>query len=135
LQTIFFPLELFANHNGTVALDAWVECETFHSERYGSVPWLDVSASYDPATSALTVNLINRDRANAAPVRIEVGPGSLLGPGTLYEVTGEDPKAFNSFDQPGNVRTRGRGIEAEGDEVTVELAPCSFSVLTVKLDG
>jgi len=133
LQTIFFPLELFAKHNGTVALDPWVESEVFETPRYGKVPWIDASASHDPATPTLTVNLINRDRANAAPVRIEVGPEALAGPAALYQVTGEDPKALNSFEEPENVRTTGREIETSGRELTVELAPCSVTVLRAPL--
>ncbi len=135
LQTIFFPLELFANHNGTVALDAWVECETFGSDRYGPVRWLDVSASYDPEESMLTVNAINRDREHGAPVTIEVGPESMVGPATLYEVTGESPKAINSFEEPENVKTRIREVKAAGREVTGELAPCSVNVLQVRVGG
>jgi len=128
-QTIFFPLELYANHNGTVALDTWVECEAFESEKYGEVPYLDVSASLDPEGSAVTVNMINRDKDNAAPVTVEVGPASFAGTATLYEVTGDGPKAANSFEEPENVKTEVREVEAMGCKVTLELAPCSASVL------
>ncbi len=129
LQTIFFPLELYANHNGTVALAPHVECETFESERYGEVPYLDVSASFDPDESLLTVNMINRDKDNAAPVTLEVGRASFAGTATLYEVTGDGPKVTNSFEETGNARTRTQETQTSGHEAQLELAPCSVNVL------
>ena len=133
LQTIFFPLELFANHNGSVALDAYVDCETFESEKHGKVPCLDVSASFHPQDRTVTVNMINRDKDNAAPVTLEVGPESFAGTATLCEVTGDGPKATNSFDEPANVETGVREMEVNGSDAELELPPCSVTVLKARL--
>jgi alpha-N-arabinofuranosidase len=133
LQTIFFPLELYANHNGSVALDAHADCETFESEKYGKVPCLDVSASFDPQDSMVTVNMINRDKDRVAPVTLGVGPGSFAGTATLHEVTGDGPKATNSFEEPANVATGMREIEVKGADAELELAPSSVTVLKARL--
>lgn len=131
LQSIFFPLELIANYNGTVALDAWVECETFESERHGKVAYLDVSASHDPRKGLLTLNVINRDKDNIAPVRVEVGPGSYADRALLWHVTGDGPKAQNTFEEPRNVGVVQLTREAGGQEVTIDLPPCSVTVMRV----
>jgi alpha-N-arabinofuranosidase len=135
LQSIFFPLELFANHNGMVAVEPWVDCETFDSERYGKVPYLDVSASYDPEDRVLTVNMVNRDKGNAAPVRMEVGPGGFADRATLFHVVGDGPKAQNTFDEPDNVGVVKLTNDATGRAATVELPPCSVTVMRVPVSG
>ena len=135
LQAIFFPLELIANHNGTVALDAWVDCESFDSERYGKVPYLDVSASFDPDKDLVTVNLINRDKDNAAPVKVEIGPGRFADRATLYHVIGDGPKAQNTFREPDNVSAVKVVADAAKRRTTVELPPCSVTVMRVPVAG
>jgi alpha-N-arabinofuranosidase len=131
LQSIFFPLELIANLNGTVALDAWVDCETFDSERYGKVPYLDVSASHDPDKGLVTLNLINRDKDYAAPVKVELGPGKFADRATLHHVMGDGPKAQNTFKEPDNVSVVKLVADATGRKTTVELPPCSVTVMRV----
>ncbi|MGQ9732134.1 MAG: alpha-N-arabinofuranosidase [Candidatus Zipacnadales bacterium] len=129
LQTIFFPLELIANHNGTVALDAWVECESFESERYGLVPYLDVSASFDPKESMLTVNIVNRERENPLPVTVEISPTAYVDRARLYIVMGDDPKARNTFEEPENVGTVMLTADATGKTMNIDLPPCSVTVM------
>jgi alpha-N-arabinofuranosidase len=130
-QSIFYPLELIANQNGTVALDAWVDCETFDSERYGKVPYLDASASLDPDRGLLTLNLINRDRDNAAPVTVEVGPDAFADRATLCHVVGDGPKAQNTFQEPDNVGVVKMVCDASGSRLAAELPPCSVTVMRV----
>src|SRR4051794_31802284 len=47
LQTIYYPLQLFATNCHGNALDLLVEAPTYNSKKVGSVPYLDVSAAYN----------------------------------------------------------------------------------------
>jgi alpha-L-arabinofuranosidase len=81
----------------------------------------------------VTVNMINRDKDRVAPVTLGVGPGSFAGTATLHEVTGDGPKAANSFEEPANVATGMREIEVKGADAELELAPSSVTVLKARL--
>jgi alpha-L-arabinofuranosidase len=66
-QTIYFPLELFANNALGTSLDVFVDCDEFTLHRSiateagrNSFPYLDVSATYNDGEVVIAV--INRHR-------------------------------------------------------------------------
>ncbi len=60
LQTIYYPLALFANNSRGTALEVFVDSPTYDSKTYKTVPYLDVSAAKDGST--LMLNVVNRHR-------------------------------------------------------------------------
>jgi len=130
-QTIFYPLELYTLHNGTHALDAYVECPTVPAGEYGKVPVLDVSSSYSPETGMASVNLINRHRTEAVPLALECQHGRFNGEGTLYEITGEDVRVYNDFARKDAVTTTTRPVRGEGKVMNVALSPHSVTMVRV----
>src|SRR5947208_14498622 len=47
LQTIFYPLQLFANNSKGTALELHVDSHKYQSERHGDVSYVDASDAYD----------------------------------------------------------------------------------------
>ena len=47
LQTIYYPLQLFANNSKGKSLELFVDSPKYASKRFGDVPYLDMSAAYD----------------------------------------------------------------------------------------
>src|SRR4029434_3070245 len=60
LQTIYYPLQLFAKNTRGKALDLFVEGPNYESKRFGLTPYLSASAGYD--NGALVLNVVNRHR-------------------------------------------------------------------------
>jgi len=131
LQTIFYPLELYTCENGTVALDTYCDCETFETNRYGKVPYLDVSASFDPDKNRISINVINRHLTDTIPVTIENQHGGLSDKGTLFEINGEDIKTVNDFKAKENVITQKREISVSSNPFVLELPPHSISMAQI----
>ena len=131
LQTIFYPLELYTCENGTVALDAYCDCETFETNRYGKVPYLDVSASFDPDKNRISINIINRHLTDTIRVIIENQNGGLADKGTLFEINGEDIKTVNGFKEKENVVTKKQEIPVLSNPFVLELPPHSISMVQV----
>ena len=134
LQTIFYPYELYSTENGSIALDAHCESNKFETKRYGNVPYLDVSATYEPTIRRISVNIINRHLTDIIPVTIENGHGDLLNTGKLFTINGDDIKVINDFTDQDKVKTLVQGISVLANTFTVELPPHSVSMvqLTVK---
>ncbi len=132
LQAIFYPLQLHTCENGTIALDAYSDSDCFETERYGKVPYLDVSASYHPDLGRMSINLINRHRTDALPVEIENQHGVLKESGLVFEISGEDPKVINDFGKE-NVKFTKREIVVSSNPFTVTLPPHSISMVQVYL--
>src|SRR5205085_1589497 len=58
LQTIYYPLQLFATNSKGKSLELFVDSPKYTSKHYGDVPYLDTSAAYDNGT--LILNAVNR---------------------------------------------------------------------------
>ena len=69
LQTIYYPLALFANNSKGKALELFVDSPKYESKRFGDVPHLDTSAAYDNGT--LVLNVVNRHKDQAVETEFE----------------------------------------------------------------
>src|SRR6185369_11927925 len=69
LQTIYYPLQLFANNTRGKALELLVDSPRYESSRFGETPYLDVSSGYE--NGAIVLNVVNRHRDLAMEVEFE----------------------------------------------------------------
>jgi alpha-N-arabinofuranosidase len=151
LQTIYHPLHLYAQHAQEFALDVFVDApehdlrpEDERAATPSDRPWtvadlgpfklLDVSGTCDAAGRELCIGVVNRSREDAIEATLDVGPSSVIGEVTLYEVNGPDPGAVNSFDRPDAVGVTRRSVSTETKPVSVRFAPHSVSVLRCRLE-
>jgi len=131
LQTIYYPYELYSTQNGTIALDAHCESNKFETKRYGNVPYLDVSATYEPTLGRISINAINRHETDIIPVTIENGYGDLLGSGKMFIINGDHIKTINDFADKDRVKTVSQDISVPDNAFTIELPPHSVSMVQV----
>jgi alpha-N-arabinofuranosidase len=130
LQTIYYPLYLFANNTKGNALELFVESPKYESKRFGLVPYLDTSAGYDGGT--LVLNVVNRHRDQAIDAEFETQDKQFAGPVEIAEVNGPDIKAENDFGST-KVQTVMRSTKAEGRRLRYRLPPHSYTMLKAKL--
>ncbi|MBI2941340.1 MAG: alpha-N-arabinofuranosidase [Chloroflexi bacterium] len=146
LQTTYHPLQLYAQHTRPVALDAYVECETYDltgeedTSRLrgravadlGPFKLLDVAATRDADGRQLTLAVVNRDRDRDWPTTIHVVDRGVDG-GVAYEVNGRDPKVRNSFEEPDAVVVRERPLAVAGQRFEYTFPAHSTTVLCLEL--
>jgi alpha-N-arabinofuranosidase len=146
LQTIYHPLRLYAEHLQAVALDAHVDCATHalppeptdagrphRIADLGPFKLLDVAATRDEARRALTLAVVNRDRANAIATTIRLADGATVAEGTASEINGADPSAINSFEEPNAVAVVERPIAVHGSSFECAFPAHSVTVLRLGL--
>lgn len=130
-QSIFYPFELFSQHCGSVAVDAFWQGDTFSSGDHSGVRVLDVSATLNERQLALFV--VNRSPDQTLETSISLTTGQFAGPVTIGVVNGPDIKAENTFDSPDNVSTRESSLTASGNTLTVAFEPHSVTALVCNL--
>ena len=130
LQTIYHPLQLFANNSKGIALELFVESPKYTSKRFGDVPYLDTSAAYDKGT--LVLNVVNRHQDQAITAEVEVEDKQFTGVVEVSEVNGPDIKAENDFDSSkvGIVR---RTAPQQGRKMTYRFPAHSYTMLKATL--
>src|SRR5690606_36755606 len=61
-HTTYYPIRLFSNLAAGVALDVLVQSPRYETAKFGDMPLLDVSASYDEASNNGAVFIVNRSQ-------------------------------------------------------------------------
>ena len=130
LQTIYYPLQLFANNTRGKALELAVDSPKYTSTRLGEVPYLDTSAAYDDGT--LVLNVVTRHETQAIETDFDLADKQFAGPLEVAEVNGPDIKAENTFGST-KVSTAKRSVAAQGRKLRYRFAPHSYTMLKVKL--
>jgi len=137
-QTIYYPLQLFSRNVRGTALDVFVACETYDTERFGlgmgettaiqkAVPYLDVAAAYNKGE--LTICVLNRHKDKAITTDILCQEGQFAGPFKVYEVSGPDVKAENDFGKEVVKTVQKPDVTVSGQSFTYPFPPHSFTLI------
>jgi alpha-N-arabinofuranosidase len=130
LQTIYYPLQLFAANSFGNALELFVEGPTYSSKQSSKTPYLDTSASYDDGT--LVLNVVNRHQNESLPVTFELEDKQFSGTFEVAEVNGPDIKSSNTFGTT-LVKTATKSVTASGTRLRYEFPKHSYTMLKGKL--
>jgi alpha-N-arabinofuranosidase len=130
LQSIYYPLELFAANSRGKALQLFLDSPKYKTARFDDVPYLDASAAWD--NGALAVNVVNRHPDQTIETEFEIADRQFAGPVAVSEVNGPGIKAGNDFDKT-NVRTVTRSAAASGHKLRYAFPPHSFTMLKTNL--
>ena len=130
LQTIYYPLALFANHTHGQALELFVDSPEYKCRRFDDVPYLNCSAGYE--NGALVLNVVNRHPAQAIETEFELEGRQFSGPMAVSEVNGPDVKAENDFGKA-LVKVAEKSVPANGAKLRYSFPPHSYTMLKGKL--
>lgn len=59
---LFYTFKLFSNNCLGNSVDTYVECDTFNTEKFKGIPFLDVTTVYNKETKTVYINVVNRQR-------------------------------------------------------------------------
>lgn len=141
-QTIYFPLQLFAEHMRGTALDVFVDSDTYDTEKFflglgesmaqlEDVPYLDVSATYD--NGEVMIAVVNRHLDQTITTDLICQTGTFNGDFEVYEVNGSDIKASNDFGSEIIQTTQKPKLRAKGTTMSYTFPPHSFTLIKGKI--
>lgn len=130
LQTIYYPLALFANNTRGKALQLLVKGPVYKGRNFDEVPHLDSSAALDNGT--LVVNVVNRHPDQAVETDIELEDKQFVGTVEVSEVNAPDVKMENSFEAT-TVKTMQHTAKPEKNLLRYRFPPHSYTMLKAKL--
>jgi alpha-N-arabinofuranosidase len=132
LQSIFYAFEMFSKRREGVSLRPELEGPVYEGSTNGTVFNIDTSAILDEGR--LHLFLTNRSSSEPAEVRVEVADRSVSALVDAELLTGPDPKAANSFEEPDVVTAQPyREIEIAGGTARAELPPLSVAAMTLAI--
>jgi alpha-N-arabinofuranosidase len=136
LQTIFYPFEMYSRNCGDRALDVFWEGETFSGGSYSGVRLLDVAASLSSQKRQISLFVVNRSNEQTVEAEISLSAGSFASGASAakaWVVNGKDIKSTNTFDAPGEVKTREVSLARQSPSWVCTFEPHSVTCLVVDI--
>ncbi|HEV2488953.1 MAG TPA: alpha-L-arabinofuranosidase C-terminal domain-containing protein [Candidatus Acidoferrales bacterium] len=130
LQTTYYPLKLYTEHCGDVALDALVRSDTF--PELPDTPYLDVSATTDNANQKLTLAVVNRHPTAEISADIAIEGFKPQSSGEIFEINGPSLDATNTFDSPNQVTAKRRTLSGAGQTFRQTFAAHSVTLVVMQ---
>jgi alpha-N-arabinofuranosidase len=129
-QSIFHPFALTARHANGIVLRTEPVGPSYHTERYGEVPALDMTALHDDGDGGVAIFAVNRDVQNLE-LTVDVRAMPPLAPAEhLCLATAADPQAANTADDPNRVLPqRLPAPRADGAVITAVLPARSWNLV------
>lgn len=133
-QSIFYPFMLFSKLASGLALDVAVKAPEYNTKMFGDMPLLDVSASFDEATNAHAIFIVNRSQTESMTIDLnwqDRAPKSIT---NVYQLAGTDPKLANTYESPNNViSVKVAAPAVNGKLATITVPPLSFTAIEASL--
>src|SRR5678815_1536774 len=76
---LFYTFKLFSNNCLGNSVDTHVACDTFNTEKYKGIPYLDVTTVYSKETNTVFINVVNRHQDKAITADIASTSGDFTG--------------------------------------------------------
>jgi alpha-N-arabinofuranosidase len=127
----FYPFKWVSNHARGNALDVLVKAPMVETKQFGEMPALDVSASHDPATGAQAVFIVNRSQTETITTDLIWQGGAPNQVSEVYQLSGDDPKAGNTWEAPNAVMPKKLGrLKLADGKLRLRLPPLSFTAIS-----
>ncbi len=133
IQSIFYPIEMYAKRRDGNALRVAVEGESYKSKSYGETKYIDASVIGNGKT--LHVFATNRHMSESMDLDIKVGGATVKKLVNAEIVTGKNAQEANSFENPNAVVSKAfSDIKVANGYATTKLPPLSVMAATFELE-
>jgi len=132
LQSIYWPFAMVSGSARGIALRTTTEGPVYRAPSYGETPYVDTAVVLGGDT--FQVFLSNRNMDEAAEVEIRPAHMQIEKKRAARVLTGTDPKAENSFDNPHRIEPQVlTDLRVKGGTATVEIPPLAFAAISFQV--
>ncbi|MEP6951034.1 MAG: alpha-L-arabinofuranosidase C-terminal domain-containing protein [Ginsengibacter sp.] len=128
---VFYTFKLFSNNCLGNSVDTYVACDTFSTEQYKGIPYLDVTTVYSKESKTVFINVVNRNEDKAIATNITSNSGDFSGKAEASVINSEDLKAPFSFDNQSQYLPVTKSVKVSGNKLSFSFPPHSFTQIKV----
>jgi alpha-N-arabinofuranosidase len=130
-QTIFHPFAHTSRLAHGQVLHLVLDSPTYSTSKYGEVPVLDATATWDESTGSLSVFAVNRSSADPLDVAVTLSSFGALEVAEAMELSESDPYAANTEQDPERVQPRPLAVMLEDGVLRFTLPPVAWSAVSL----
>jgi len=132
-SSLFYTFKLFSNNCLGNTIDTYVDCDTFNTEMYKGIPYLDVTTVYSKESQTIYINVVNRHKDKAITADIVNTSGVFTGKAQTSLVTAESLDEPVVFEKQAQYVPVVKDIETGKNKLTCTFPPHSFTQLKVQV--
>jgi alpha-N-arabinofuranosidase len=130
---LFYTFKMFSKNCRGNSIDTYVECDTFDTDKYKHIPFLDVSSVYSRETNEVYINVVNRNKDKTIAADISSISGVFTGKAEAELVAGDSLNEPFVFDRRESYKPLTKEIRAEGNTLTFSFPAHSFTQIKAGL--
>ena len=130
---LFYTFKLFSNNCRGNSIDTYVQCDTFNTEKFKGVPFLDVTTVYSKETNTVFINVINRHQDKAITTDILNTSGTLSAIAEASLINSDSLKETFSFDKQSQYIPSVTEVQVDKNKLTWTFPPHSFTQIKIPI--
>lgn len=128
---LFYTFKLFSNNGLGNSVDTYVECDTFNTEKFKGIPFLDVTSVYNQETNTVFVNVVNRHKDKTITADILSTTGEFTGKAEVTVINSESLDETFTFDKEEQYKPIRKEIKTESDRFSYPFPAHSFTQIKI----
>lgn len=130
---LFYIFKSFSNNCRGKSVDTYVECDTFNTDLYKGIPYLDVTTVYSKETGNIIINVVNRhkDKSITADIISESGEFTAKAEATL--VAGNTLNDAFTYDKQSQYIPVTKVINTDKNRISYSFPAHSFTQIKVEI--
>jgi alpha-L-arabinofuranosidase len=130
---LFYTFKLFSNNCLGNSVDTYVDCDTFNTEKFKDIPYLDVTTVYSKETNTVYINVVNRHKDNAITADILSTTGEFSGKAEVEIITSNSLNDPFIFDKREQYIPELNEVKTEKNKLTFSFPAHSFTQIKLML--
>jgi len=130
---LFYTFKLFSNNCRGNSVDTYVSCDTFNTEKYKGIPYLDVTTVYSKETNTAYINVINRHKDKAIAADIMSTSGTFNGKAQASLINAASLTDAFTFDKKDQYMPVSNEVELKNGKLFYTFPPHSFTQIKLKV--
>jgi alpha-N-arabinofuranosidase len=130
---LFYTYKLFSNNCRGNSIDTYVECDTFNTDKYRGIPFLDVTSVYSKETNTVHINVINRHKDKKISADIFSTSSEYTGKAVVSEVNRKDLNEAFVFDKKDKYIPEINEFSVKGNKLSYSFPAHSFVQIKVQV--
>jgi alpha-N-arabinofuranosidase len=131
---LFYTFKLFSNNCRGNAVDTHVVCDTFNTEKYKGISYLDVTTVYSPETNTAYINVVNRHKDKSITTEITSTAGNFTGKAEASILTATSLTDSFSFEKRDQYIPVSKEIELKAGKLSCAFPPHSFTQIKIEIN-
>lgn len=130
---LFHAFKLFSNNCHGASVDTHVVCDTFSTEKFNGIPYLDVTTVYSGEENAVIINVVNRHKDKTITADMRPVSGTFAGKATATTVNSASLNDSFTFENKDKYDVEMQEVKPVKETLSVAFPPHSFTQVKVSL--